>query len=94
MAENPLFKNKDQRYYNDFGTGNKIEREDVKQQRKSLLGSTSKPQNQKKDDFLEGFNDPYARSLNDKSAIELLAEKSPGWAEALIKLAAEYGFEK
>ena len=59
MAENPLFKNKDQRYYYDFGTGNKIEREDVKQERDALLGSTSKPQNQEKDDFLEGFNDPY-----------------------------------
>ena len=59
VYENPLFKNKNQRYYYDFGTGNKIERADVKEKRDALLGVLSKPTNQKKDDFLEGFNDPY-----------------------------------
>ena len=63
ITENPLFKNKDQRYYYDFGTGKQIEREEVKEKREAFLnaasGSSSNPQKQKKDDFLEGFNDPY-----------------------------------
>ncbi len=41
ITENPLFKNKDQRYYYDFGTGIKIERDEVKKER---------------DAFLDGFN--------------------------------------
>ncbi len=31
IYENQLLKNKNQRYYYDFGTGNKIEREEVKE---------------------------------------------------------------
>ena len=37
VYENPLFKNKNQRYYYDFGTGNKIERADVKEKRGGKL---------------------------------------------------------
>jgi len=44
--------------------------------------------------FLEKGANPYEKSLNDKSAIELLQEKSPEWAEKLIELATEYGFEQ
>ena len=66
LTENPLFKNKDQRYYYDFGTGIKIERDEVKKERDAFLnaasGSSTKPQKQKKDDFLEGFNDPYGEN--------------------------------
>ncbi len=63
LYENPLLKNKDQRYYYDFGTGIEIEREEVKEERDAILNSatktSNKPTNQKKDDFLEGFDDPY-----------------------------------
>lgn len=49
--------------------------------------------------FLERGANPYAKYLGnkfngEKSAIEYLQEKSPEWAEKLIKLAAEYGFEE
>ena len=63
FSENPLLKGNDQKYYYDFGTGNKIEREDVKKQREAFLKGTSKtssePKKQEKDNFLEGFDDPY-----------------------------------
>ncbi len=63
LYENPLLKNKNQRYYYDFGTGIEIEREEVKEERDAILNSatktSNKPTNQKKDDFLEGFDDPY-----------------------------------
>ncbi len=63
IYENPLLKNKNQRYYYDFGTGKQVEREEVKEKRDAFLDTASKtstePQKQKKDDFLEGFNDPY-----------------------------------
>ena len=61
VYESPLLKNKNQRYYYDFGTGNKIEREDVKKQRDAFLNSVSGGSNKpQRDDFLEGFDDPYA----------------------------------
>ena len=49
--------------------------------------------------LLERGANPYEKyRINDfigeKSAMECLMEKSPEWAEKLIELAAEYGFEK
>ena len=49
--------------------------------------------------FLKRGANPYEKySINnyieEKCAIDYLLEKSPEWAETLIKLAAEYGFEK
>ena len=66
LYENPLLKNKNQRYPYDFGTGNKIERADVKEKRDAFLGVSSNLANQKKDDFLEGFNDPYGEKRGQK----------------------------
>ena len=36
LTENPMFKNKNQKYHYDFGTGKQIEREDVKKEREAL----------------------------------------------------------
>ena len=48
--------------------------------------------------FLEKGANPYKKYYNEyqgeKNAIDYLREDSPEWAEKLIKLAAEYGFEK
>ena len=59
FSDDLLKTDKNNNYYHDFGTGNKIERADVKEKRDALLGNSSNLANQKKDDFLEGFNDPY-----------------------------------
>ncbi len=63
VTQNPLFKNKNQRYYYDFGTGKQVEREEVKEKRDAILNhavkTSTEPQKQKKDDFLDGFNDPF-----------------------------------
>ena len=49
--------------------------------------------------FLKEGADPYEKRLTnkyrgEKSALDCLKEKSPEWAEKLIKLAAGYGFEE
>ncbi|MBR3847774.1 MAG: hypothetical protein IKM21_00605 [Oscillospiraceae bacterium] len=59
FSDDILKTNKSNNYYYDFGTGKQIERADVKEKRDALLGASNNRANQKKDDFLEGFNDPY-----------------------------------
>lgn len=63
FSDDILKTNKNNNYYYDFGTGKQVERNDVKQERDAILNVENKTstisQNQKKDDFLEGFNDPY-----------------------------------
>ena len=80
FAENPLLKNKDQRYYYDFGTGKKIEREDVKAERDAFLdavnGITNRPQKKETDDFLEGFADPYGEKEEQRNTQLCTAPKS------------------
>lgn len=44
--------------------------------------------------FLQRGANPYTKSLDGESAIDLLNEKSPEWAEKLIELAEKYGFEE
>lgn len=59
FSDDILKTNKNNNYYYGFGTGKQIEREDVKEKRDAFLGVLSNRANQKKDDFLVGFNDPY-----------------------------------
>ena len=55
ITENPLFKNKNQRYYYDFGTEKKVEREEVKKER---------------DAFLEGFNGTNTTEVKEENKTE------------------------
>ena len=43
LTESPLFKNKNQRYYYNFGTGKQVEREEVKEERDTILKSLNYP---------------------------------------------------
>ena len=61
ITQDPLSKNENQRYYYDFGTGEKIEREEVKKQR---------------DAFLEGFNSVETMKKNKKET-DVLYNKEP-----------------
>ncbi len=61
ITQDPLSKSENQRYYYDFGTGEKIEREEVKKQR---------------DAFLEGFNSVETMKKNKKET-DVLYNKEP-----------------